>query len=255
MLIVVVIVIALWLGTVSTLVAVNADRPANLAIIFYMLSFFLLRNLWFAGWEMTQAAATPGKRLLKIRVAMRNGGRLTADAIFARNVAREIELFLPMSVILGGQAMVGGSAIGAFVYLALLGWTLIFLLLPLFNRDQLRVGDLLGGTWVVMAPRERLKVDLASGAVSGPAERFAFSREQLNAYGVMELQVLENVLRRLDNKIVRDVAARIRQKIAWEPGPAETDIDFLKAYYTALRGHLEQQLLFGRRRKDKHDRP
>jgi len=40
-------------------------------------------------------AATPGKRILGIRVAARNGKALTAEAVFARNAMRELEVFLP----------------------------------------------------------------------------------------------------------------------------------------------------------------
>lgn len=251
-LIVLIVVVLLFFATLAVLTGADIDRPQYLAVAFFTLIYFVLRSFWFAGWEMTQAAATPGKRLLKIRVAMRNGGRLSADAIFARNVAREIEFFLPITALFSG-GMVNSNAIGGYIYLAFLGWTLIFLLLPLFNHDKLRVGDLLGGTWVVMAPRERLQSDLARGAAEG-GDQFVFTREQLDAYGVMELQVLENVLRRMDANIVRDVAKRIRQKIGWNLVLGETDVLFLKAYYAALRRHLEQQLLFGRRRKDKHDK-
>jgi hypothetical protein len=49
------------------------------------------------------------------------------------------------------------------------------------------------------------------------------------------------------------VAERIRCKIAWYKAPDERDEAFLSAYYAALRGRLETQLLFGRRRKDKFD--
>jgi hypothetical protein len=70
----------------------------------------------------------------------------------------------------------------------------------------------------------------------------------------MELQVLEQVLRRMDSQVVKDVAARIRGKIRWTPVENETDAEFLKAYYAALRERLEKRLLFGHRRADKHDR-
>ena len=252
--ILVLIIVLLFFAIAAAFVGAGLKTPPYVAVIVWSLCFFFLRNGWFAGWEMSQAAATPGKRLMKIRVAMRHGGRLTADAVFARNVTREMELFLPLSALLSGRALVANSAIGGFIYLAMLGWTLIFLLIPLFNRDKLRAGDLLGGTWVVMAPREVLRSDLARDAAE-QADQFAFTREQIDAYGVMELQVLENVLRRMDPRIVRDVARRIRNKIGWVEGPGESDVTFLKAYYAALRGRLERQLLFGRRRKDKHDTP
>jgi hypothetical protein len=65
--------------------------------------------------------------------------------------------------------------------------------------------------------------------------------------------VLEDVLRRKDKKTLAAVADRIRAKIGWRPREGETDAAFLAAYYGALRGRLESQLLFGRRRKDKFD--
>jgi hypothetical protein len=53
--------------------------------------------------------------------------------------------------------------------------------------------------------------------------------------------------------MVFEVAMRIRRKIGWTAGAAESDWDFLSAYYAALRGRLETRLLFGRRRRDKYD--
>ena len=50
------------------------------------------------------------------------------------------------------------------------------------------------------------------------------------------------------------MADRIRGKIGWITGPNETDAAFLAAYYAGLRGRLEQRMLFGHRRADKHDR-
>ena len=134
-----------------------------------------------------------------------------------------------------------------------LAWSGIFLLFPLFNRDRLRVGDFVAGTWVVKAPRRSLAIDLAHDAAER-LTRFAFTADQAGAYGVKELQVLEDVLRRRDRKTLAAVADRIRAKIAWRNPPGETDADFLAAYYAALRAHLEKRLLFGHRRKDKFDK-
>ncbi|WP_426012051.1 RDD family protein [Caulobacter sp. DWR2-3-1b2] len=213
----------------------------------WMLVFFVLRNLYFVIFELTPGAATPGKRAMGLRVAARNGGRLTADAIFARNAMREIELYLPLSFLI-----VNNSQVGAWISLAGLLWCGVFLLFPLFNRDRLRVGDLVAGTWVVKAPRRKLVPDLARTSRPSPG-RFAFTQAQLDAYGVKELHVLEDVLRRYETKTIALVAARIRLKIGWKVAPEESDGDFLAAYYAALRGRLELRLLLGKRRKDKHD--
>jgi uncharacterized RDD family membrane protein YckC len=214
----------------------------------WMLVFFVLRNLYFILFELTPGAATPGKRAMGLRVAARNGGRLTADAIFARNAMREIELYLPM-----GFLIVNNSQIDAWVNLAGLVWCGVFLLFPLFNRDRLRVGDLVAGTWVVKAPARKLVPDLVQSSRHA-AGRFSFTQAQLDAYGVKELHVLEDVLRRYELKTVALVAARIRLKIGWKSAPDESDGDFLSAYYAALRGRLESRLLLGKRRKDKHDK-
>jgi len=225
-----------------------ADEAGTAA---FLLIGFALRNFYFAGWELTPRGATPGKRVMKLRVAARDGGRLTAGAVFARNATRELEVFLPLSF-LTAQA----EAVDAWTSLLGFVWAGVFLFFPLFNKDRLRAGDLLAGTWVVKAPRKRLLPDLAAERFVEPGGRpaFDFAPEQVDAYGIKELQVLEEVLRLRDAPTMKEVAARIRGKIGWTPGPAERDGEFLEAYYAALRRRLEAQLLFGRRRADKHDR-
>jgi hypothetical protein len=105
---------------------------------------------------------------------------------------------------------------------------------------------------VVKAPKIRLLGDIAAAAPD-TLGGVAFSDAQLDAYGVKELQVLEQVLRSGDRRTLAAVAARIRDKIAWD-GPTDTpDRSFLNAYYAALRQRLETGLLFGRARRDKHD--
>jgi hypothetical protein len=180
-------------------------------------------------------------------VVARSGGRLTADAVIARNLMREIEFYLPLSFLAAGGA--AGLAETATVLIGL-AWTCIFLFFPLFNRDRLRVGDLLAGTWVISAPKRSLGFDLLASA--RPAARFAFTPEQLDAYGAFELQTLERVLRAGSPEALQTVADSIRAKInAWDNS---SDAEFLNAYYEALRVHLERKLLFGKRRLDKHDR-
>ena len=222
------------------------QRSVQWVVVLWLLGFFLLRNAWFLGFELGPRAATPGKRAFGLRVASRQGGRLTTDAVFARNAMREIEVFLPLSFL-------GASAGGVDALVVLLGllWTGVFVFFPLFNRDRLRVGDLVAGTWVVLQPSRRLAADLAADASAGA--RFAFTPEQVEAYGVAELQVLEEVLRASDRRAMRVVADRIRTKLGWLRGAEETDRAFLDAYYAALRTRLEADLLRGRRRRDKHD--
>jgi uncharacterized RDD family membrane protein YckC len=219
----------------------SSYSPRELLIALWFLAFFFLRNFYFIAFELTPRAATPGKRALGIRVAMRDGGPLTAEAIFTRNATRELELFLPLSLL-------SAPGIGVDAWVALMGiiWCCVFVFFPLFNKDRLRVGDLVGGTWVVRAPKRVLDADLAASP-SG-----TFTNEALDAYGVKELNVLEDILRRNDLSVVAAVAMRIRTKIGVS---ADTpDLEFLQSYYTALRGRLESRLLFGRRRRDKFDK-
>jgi uncharacterized RDD family membrane protein YckC len=220
--------------------------------IVWLLGFFILRNFYFVLFEIGARAATPGKRVLGLRVAARDGGRLTSEAVFARNAMREIEVFLPLTFLMASGAAGGDSIAGWVVLLGVL-WTGGFALFPLFNRDRLRVGDFVAGTWVVKAPRQKLTIDLldAQDAAQG---LFAFTPDQASAYGIKELHVLEDVLRRRDPKTLAAVAERIRTKIAWRRQPDETDAAFLSAYYAALRGRLETRLLFGHRRRDKFDK-
>lgn len=217
--------------------------------VVWLLGFFLLRNFYFIGFELGPRAATPGKRAVGLRVAARNGGRLTADAVFARNAMREIEVYLPLSF------LAASGATGLDTWFVLLGllWSGVFALFPLLNRDRLRIGDMVAGTWVVLTPKRRLVRDLVE-ARPPRSERFAFTPVQLDAYGVKELQVLESVLRQNAGASVAAVAERIRGKIGWARPPSESDWDFLDAYYAGLRRRLEQQMLLGKRRRDKFDR-
>ncbi len=214
--------------------------------VVWLLGSFVIRNFYFIIMEMRPRAATFGKRWMGLRVVARDGGRLTGDAVIARNLLREIEVFLPLSMLLAGLAEQSvDSLTGWFGF----GWTGVFLLFPLLNKDRLRVGDLLAGTWVIRTTRDKLGRDLTTARL---VNLFVFTSVQLDAYGVYELETLEGVLRRGDAKATITVAQAIIDKIGWQTDV--TDIEgFLTAYYTQLRAHLEKRLLLGKRRADKHD--
>lgn len=225
-------------------------QGGELAAIAFFLGSFLLRNGYFLAYEMSAKAATPGKRILGLRVAARDGGRLRFDAVFTRNALRELELFLPLSLMFA--APFTGNVDG-WIYLLGLVWCAVFVFLPVFNADRLRAGDLVAGTWVLRAPRQKLLRDMADdGAMHRTA--FDFTPAQLDVYGVKELQVLEQVLRSADRKTVQAVADRIAGKIGYVRADA-SDVEFLRAYYHGVRERLESRLLMGRRRKDKFDAP
>jgi len=228
---------------------VGGPTGAEMIAVIWLIVFFLLRNFYFTAFELSAAAATPGKRLMGLRVASRDGGRLKAEAVFARNAMRELEVFLPLSILVA-RSQEGG--VEGWMYLLAFVWAAIFVFFPLFNKDRLRVGDLIGGTWVVRTPRRKLIRDMADDG-AGRMAAYDFTPAQVDAYGAKELHVLETVLRQGDRKTQRDVADRIAMKIGWTRSPQEADRDFLSAYYAALRGRLEQKLLMGVRRRDKHD--
>lgn len=209
-----------------------------------LLGFFLLRTFWFIGFELGSRAATPGKRLMGIRVVARDGGRLTADAVVARNLIRELELFLPLMMLGVGASE---DQVSGWIMLAGILWSLTLSLFLLFNRDRMRMGDLIAGTWVVMAQRVKLDADIA---VSAANDAIQFSEAELAVYGIFELQELERVLRGGDARAMREVADAIRAKIG-RPVAEEDDI-FLLGYYRQLKARLERKLLFGKRREDKY---
>jgi hypothetical protein len=125
-------------------------------------------------------------------------------------------------------------------------WTGIFLFFPLFNRDRLRIGDLVAGTWVVQTAVSTLAADLA---LANDLPRRIFSETALALYGNYELQALEDVIRGGDDLARITVAAAIRRK-AGLPDDGDDD-GFLADYYAALCARLEGGLLVGRRRLDK----
>ncbi|HLU68177.1 MAG TPA: RDD family protein [Kofleriaceae bacterium] len=226
-----------------------------------LLALFFLRNFYFLFFEIRWRGQTPGKRALKIRVIDRRGGPLTADAVIARNLMREVEVFLPLAVLAAPEMLWPGSP-GWARFLAS-AWALVLAFLPLFNRDRLRVGDLVGGTMVVLAPRAVLLPDIGGEVAEQAARartRYQFTPEQLEVYGIYELQVLEGVLRHQDDSLARYqsievVCEKIKEKIGWDRDSWLVDSEqFLREFYAALRAHLERGMMFGKRREDKFSR-
>ena len=253
----------------------------DVGVSFALLVAFLLWNFYFIWFEVHRGGVTPGKRKTGLRVIARDGGPLTAEAVIARNLMRNLELYLPAAALLApGQLLPEAPGWGRLLALV---WLLVFALMPLFNQDRLRCGDLVAGTLVVKAPTAVLLADLADRPDRGergdrsqarrpahernpagpartpppPAEEFPFTREQLDIYGIHELQVLEDLLRRhdegtLEGLILDDVCEKIKTKIGWPRERWNVPVrPFLDAFYRAQRGLLEQKMLFGQRRERK----
>ncbi|HBL25602.1 MAG TPA: RDD family protein [Acidobacteria bacterium] len=249
---------AVWLLAAAMAVGVLED----LGLAAALLVSFLVRHGYFIVCE-ARGGTTFGKRRLKLRVLSRDGGPLTVEAVIARNLLRDLEVFLPLAALLAPEALVPSAPAWGRLFSVL--WILVFALMPLLNAERLRCGDLVAGTLVAKAPQPLLLSDLADQAPAGRSaptgprveEGAAFTREQLDIYGIHELQVLENLLRQadegiLDPLVLEQVAEKIRRKINW---PAERWNDpafpFLQAFYRAQRGRLEQKMLFGHRQERK----
>lgn len=256
-----IIILCMLAVTITCLYAVPGENSDWVVGIFLLIAF-LLRNFYFTYFELRWSGATPGKRLRKLRVVDVHGGQLTEDAVIARNLTRDLELFIPLTICFDPQ-VIWPSAPSWSPFLATL-WLIILALLPLFNYNRQRFGDLIAGTLVILTPHMELLGDLAKsestepGISEGTAKpEFSFSDEQLSRYGIYELQVLEKILRHPDPyvrwKMMKAVFEKITEKISWQGGSVN-ERDFLLAFYAALRSHLERKMLLGKRRKDKFDR-
>lgn len=251
-----VLVIFVVVGVLLVAGVLAGLRTGGVALALALVASFLVRNFYFAWMELRLGGRTPGKRRMRLRVIARDGGPLTAEAVLARNLTRDLEVFLPLTALTNPSLIFPGAPGWGGLLCCL--WLLIFMLLPLFNKDRLRCGDIIAGTLVVRDNDPVLLSDLTTELSLPHAEQepaFPFTAAQLDHYGIRELQVLEDVLRDgLDpakQELLVKVAASIRQKIEWEPSPQEDDYLFLMAFYKAQRARLEHRLLLGDRRERK----
>jgi uncharacterized RDD family membrane protein YckC len=237
----------------TILLSIGSTRFSLIALSIALFIAFIIRNLYFVYFEIAWRGATPGKRAVGLRVIDRHGGPLLPTAVIARNLTREVEMFLPLGILLSGGRTAAGGVNWELLSLAL--WMLFFAVLPAINRDRMRGGDLIAGTMVIALPKRALSSDLVEGVL-----QFSFTEHQLRAYGAFELQVLEELLRRPDSeetmRVLNDVCDKICRKIAWTgPVPPNQIALFLHDFYTAQRAFLEREQLYGKVRLDKTSAP
>ena len=242
-------------GAAVAILVLLALTPLEIAPVIGILAALLLlaiRAPYYIISELFWNGRTLGKRIVRIRVISADGRGLTTHAVVMRNLMKEVEVFMPGSLILVGGAM------NAFWQLVLIGWIVILLAVPLLNRRRQRIGDILAHTIVVAEPRPVLLGDLAQGRMD---DEFVFTDAQLGFYGRFELQTLEKFLRshplseasRTPNSNIVALAAQIRRKIGYDdPVPDDRALAFLHAFYRAQREFLERRKLFGDVREDKH---
>jgi uncharacterized RDD family membrane protein YckC len=226
----------------------SAGGLLQFLVILWLAAVFLFRNAYFLFFELGPRGATPGKRAVGIRIAARDGGRLSAEMVIARNLLRDIELFLPLVFLASAR----GGDMGA-AGIAATAWFLVFALFPCFNRDRLRAGDVIAGSWVIEAPKRKLETAMSVREATAAPPAYRFGEAELSVYGAYELQTLERILRENRAEAMASVQDAICRKIGWDPGHGE-ERAFLEAYYTQLRARLETNLRMGKRKADKYTR-
>jgi uncharacterized RDD family membrane protein YckC len=123
-------------ATVSTVaVALGAGGRVGKGVL--LIVVFLILWLYPVIFELTSAAATPGKRAMGIQVMMVNGLPLTPAGCLIRNLMRAVDM-LPL----------------------LYGFAIVSVLM---RRDARRLGDLAAGTLVVYRDRASPKGDFGRG--------------------------------------------------------------------------------------------
>ena len=227
------------------------DVNARTGMTLLLFIAFIVRNGYFLHFEMAWQGRTPGKKICGLRVIRRDGGELAPAAVIARNLTREVEFFLPLSLFLSL-----GLTDSLWERLALLGWILGIAALPLFNSLRLRAGDLIAGTLVIAVPKRALLPDLTAPAQKTARRAYSFTHAQLAVYGAFELQMLEEFLRRppsvATEYLLAESCRKICRKIGWPDAVPPQDLRlFLTDFYAAERAELERGQLFGQAKADK----
>lgn len=232
----------------------SGETSTTLAIM--LLGLFLIRQGYFLFFELVWQGSTPGKRLTSIQVVSRDGGALTASALISRNLLRDVEVFIPLGLLLAPQSI---TQFPDWIGLPLFVWVIIMVLIPSLNKENLRMGDFLGGTMVIRVPKVQLREDKARQTNWGKKSDITFSAKQLSIYGEYELETLADILEQADRgkADVSDlivIARTIAKKIGYEGNAPHRDpYIFLRTFYGAQRSALEKRLLFGQRKSSKHD--
>lgn len=216
-------------------------------IALFLLFSFVFRNFYFTVMELRGRGQTLGKRVMGIRVIDAFGRPLSGNAVFLRNVTRDVETVLPLVALLSPQALLPGAPAGLAAVAVF--WLLGLGLLPILAPNHTRAGDLIAGTVVILEPRLVLGSELAS---SKAQKRFHFTLQQLDVYGIQEIQTLEKLLRdRVGNETHLLVAETIASKIKYVGPWKEEPSVFLLDFYNDARARHEARILLGDRQETK----
>ena len=250
--------VVLYIGGIVVTAVVGMGEPLALVIALA----WLVWKFYYIGFEIWWQGATPGKRLLGLKVISADGAGLTLEGIVARNLMRDLEVFLPLMALFAPQQLYGDAP--WWLALPTGGWIVAMTALPFLTRERTRAGDLVGGTRVVRLPKAALVRDEAVRHSQPPdapvgADVWTFSPQQLAIYGEHELETLAALLRETQTGKARPedlqvVARTIAGKIGFQgSAPLEDPRRFLRTFYEQQRAHLERQLLYGKRKASKLD--
>ncbi len=236
------IIFLAWIGVFSY----------NAIVTLVFLGSFFVRIPYYILSELIWNGQTLGKRITRIHVISASGRSLEPYQIVARNLMKEVEVFYPIGLIFG--------LAGGFSWLNVVSffWLIISFSIPIINKKNMRLGDMIAGTMVIEKPKFDLKRDLSVDQ-NRTHYQFEFDINQLDIYGRYELETLEKILRKGEGrrppdyqKNLEKVAKTIQKKIKFNhPIPRGQERQFLMDFYAQERKYLEGKNLFGDHRADK----
>jgi len=127
--------------------ALVAPMLGGIGVAVWLILIFLLEWLYPVAFELSATGATPGKRVMGLKVVMDNGLPVTAAASMTRNLLRVAD-FLPFAFGFGVVSI-------------------------LTRSDSKRLGDLAAGTLVVHVRRIDVRTAIEEGAPVMPARPLA----------------------------------------------------------------------------------
>ncbi len=219
-------------------------------LLLVLLGSLFLRVGYWIWTEWRWFGQTIGKSLAGIQVLNADGQPLRLSAVVTRNLLREVEFWIPASVLY--------MLLSGYPTEPLLLWCLGFLVIPFVSTTNRRLGDVVAGTVVIESPDPvSLNQDLLDHAAAGGERSYAFRNEMLDVYGIVQLNALQDALEnRLhgqngtagnDNSAtLQQIKDRVVEKIDFpDPVPDREAVPFLTSFYRAMRRHLEGKLASG----------
>lgn len=186
----------------------------------WVVTDFLLQSGYFIACELLMQGRSPGKAVIGLRVVRDGGLPITLRESALRNLLRMVDM-MPV-----GQYLVG-------------------LVSMIVSKDVRRLGDFAAGTLVVREERAApaRPVEPPSEPRAG-APAFRFDHQQLGAVGPVELRLLRQSLRRVDElprwkagQVLERTARALCTRIGWhEPLDPAHHRDFLLALLRDAEG-------------------